>query len=114
MSSDELNSLSITGVLARLAPRRMSPAGVEHVDFDIEHHSRQSIAGGAPRLARCVVRARVSSPMLICQVEACALGDRVAIEGALSWESAKEEPGRLVVLVRRVQLLTRATSDFPG
>ena len=87
----------MTGVLVARKSQRSSPAGTLHVDFELEHQSRQRFSG-VMRLVRCRVLARASGERLVSKVEQIELGERVLVKGPLSWESSREDVSRLVVM----------------
>lgn len=84
----EQNSLQISGILEKQYPPRVSPAGVAHQDFLLQHRSRQREAGSA-REARLVLTVHCAGE-LVQQLQALQLGDRVLVTGFLALASYRD------------------------
>ena len=84
----EQNTLQITGILKKQYPPRVSPAGVAHQDFLLQHRSRQREAGSA-REARLVLTVHCAGE-LVQQLQTLQLGDRVAVTGFLAMASYRD------------------------
>lgn len=84
----EQNTLQITGILEKQYQPRVSPAGVAHQDFLLQHRSRQWEAGSA-REARLVLTVHCAGE-LVQQLQGLQLGDRVVVTGFLAMASYRD------------------------
>lgn len=84
----EQNTLSVTGILEKQYPPRVSPAGVAHQDFLLQHRSRQQEAGSA-REVRLGLTVHCAGE-LVQRLQALQLGDRVRVTGFLTLASYRD------------------------
>lgn len=119
---DEVNHLELSGIVVDIDGRRVSPSGIPHWEFELEHSSRLDRStpkqGPQPqvdrgrrqekaRVVRCRLRVRAGGFQFERQLATLAVGQRVLVKGAVAWESHKHEQSRLVVIMRSLTELGR-------
>lgn len=85
----EQNLLRFSGVIEKIYPRRMSPAGVAHQDFLMRHRSKQTEAGAA-REVHLVLKVHVANDA-VNSLMAFGLGDRLVAMGFLATASHRDQ-----------------------
>ncbi|MEO6699719.1 MAG: primosomal replication protein N [Paraperlucidibaca sp.] len=85
----EQNLLRFSGVIEKIYPRRMSPAGVAHQDFLMRHRSKQTEAGAA-REVHLVLKVHVADDT-VNSLMAFGLGDRLVAMGFLATASHRDQ-----------------------
>lgn len=98
----EVNQVHISGVVVAVEPLRVSPGGIAHHRFVLQHRSRQEEVG-EPRevFCRIWVEMRGTSAANVDGLEGLegiGVNDRVKVEGFLDRSGYKDDTGTKLVL----------------
>jgi primosomal replication protein PriB len=91
----ERNEVRISGLVRELKSPRTSPAGVVHRELQLEHRSRQTVAGQM-REVRALVIVKISGASLLAEVEQLQPGDRITVTGLLAQSSHRDATQLLI------------------
>lgn len=86
----------ITGVVIEVESQRVSPGGVAHQRFMLQHRSRQEEAG-KPREVFCRLLAELRGE-LVAKAQPLQVNDRVEVSGFLARASYKDDTGTRLIL----------------
>lgn len=100
----ETNQAIISGVVIEVESQRISPGGVAHQRFMLQHRSRQEEAG-QPREVFCRILVEIRGNM-VAQAQPLAVNDRVEVQGFMDRSSYKDDTGTKLIL--HAQSLSKA------
>lgn len=92
----EKNQVVITGVVIEVESQRVSPGGVAHQRFVLQHRSRQEEAG-QPREVFCRILVELRGE-LVAKTQPLAVNDRIEVTGFLARASYKDDTGSKLIL----------------
>lgn len=100
----ESNRLVLSGTVTELSGLRYTPAGVPHLQFLLEHRSRQEEAGAA-REVQCHLKVEARGEAIMANLKDLALGSRVVVTGFLARSHYKDtDSTRLVLHAQHIEL----------
>ena len=103
------NQVVLEGVVADIEALRYTPAGVPHVEFRLDHQSRQQEAAGEREVNVIVSAVALGNPALT--ATKLKPGDAIAVKGFLSRRSLKSDyPVLHVNQIKLLQEENHATS----
>ncbi|MCG8668065.1 MAG: primosomal replication protein N [Pseudomonadales bacterium] len=92
----EINQAVISGVVIDVESQRISPGGIAHQRFTLQHRSRQEQAG-QPREVFCRILVEMRGD-LVAQVQPIAVNDRLKVEGFWDRSSYKDDTASKLIL----------------
>ena len=92
----EKNQVIITGVVIEVESQRVSPGGVAHQRFMLQHRSRQEEAG-QPREVFCRLLTELRGD-LVAKAQPLEVNDRIEVSGFLARASYKDDSGTKLIL----------------
>ncbi len=90
------NRLVLSGVIAKQPKRSLSPAGIAHCHFVLEHRSIQREAD-LPRQVYCYINVVVSGQDSQVLTQHLALGSHIEVGGFVSYQTGRNGLGKLVL-----------------
>lgn len=90
------NRMELTGVIAKAPVRSLSPAGVPHCHFVVEHRSVQQEAD-LPRQVYCRINVVLSGQGSQALTQNIALGSNITVGGFVAYQTGRNGVGRLVL-----------------
>jgi primosomal replication protein N len=100
-----MNQLSLSGEVLK-APRKMvNIAGVTHWMFTLTHRS-DVISAGVKRNVFCALQLILSGDNHSKLLSTLTIGSKVQAQGCLAWQKGKTHPGRHVMHVDSIQLIS--------
>ncbi|MDF7680015.1 primosomal replication protein N [Enterobacteriaceae bacterium ESL0689] len=98
------NRLVLSGIVCRAPLRQMSPSGIPHCQFVLEHHSVQEEAGFY-RQAWCQMPVIISGQRNQTITHSITVGSHITICGFISCHQAKNGLSKLVLHAEQIELI---------
>lgn len=98
------NRLSITGQVISFPKRYVSPSGIGHCRFYLEHRSEQYEAD-LPRLSWCRIPVQVSGPFLIEKTQGITVGSKLLVVGFITSHKSKNDIFQLVLHAEQIEFI---------
>ena len=95
------NRLVLSGIVKKTPIQKMSPSGISHCQFYLEHVSEQ-IEAGLPRQAWCIMPVIVSGQQELSYIKK---GSKVLVSGFISTHTKRNQTSQLVLHADQVKLL---------
>lgn len=99
------NCLVITGELSRAPHYRMSPSGIGHCHFWLQHYSQQTEAG-LNRQAHCFIAVVASGREFSKELLPLQMGCTVRVKGFLQTQKDRNGESKLVLHAQHIELLS--------
>ncbi len=96
------NRLILSGIVLKTPIRKVSPSGVLHCQFYLEHVSKQ-VEAGLTRQAWCVIPVIVSGPEELSY--SIKKGSNVSVSGFISTHTKRNQTSQLVLHADQIKLL---------
>ncbi|MBD1390096.1 primosomal replication protein N [Neiella sp. HB171785] len=96
------NWLVLSGVISRAPQHSVSPAGIQHCHFSLDHESEQQEAN-RPRRAWCRIQVVASGEELQTQTASLTTAMQVRVSGFLSQQKTTNGLTRLVLHARSIE-----------
>ncbi|PNO90952.1 primosomal replication protein N [Proteus mirabilis] len=97
------NRLVLTGTVCKALIRKVSPAGIPHCQFVIEHRSTQE--GGLKRQSWCRMPIIASGKALQTDTHSITVGSKVTVSGFISSHQARNGLFKLVLHAEQIELI---------
>jgi Primosomal replication protein N len=95
------NRLVLSGLVTKTPIKKMSPSGISHCQFYLEHVSEQFEAG-FPRQAWCIMPVIVSGQQELSYIKK---GSKVLVSGFISTHTKRNQTSQLVLHADQIKLL---------
>ncbi|NTS78348.1 primosomal replication protein N [Catenovulum sp. SM1970] len=95
------NTLVLAGVLSKAPQRTVSPSGIPHCQFVLEHRSQQ-IEANMPRQAWCRIKVVASGEELKQQTDYLQLGSQIRVSGFISRVESRNGVSQLVLHAQQI------------
>ncbi|MCX8649083.1 primosomal replication protein N [Gilliamella sp. B2776] len=95
------NRLVLSGIVKKTPMRKVSPSGISHCQFYLEHVSKQ-IEAELTRQAWCIVPVIVSGQQELSYIKK---GSKVLVSGFISTHTKRNKTSQLVLHADQVKLL---------
>jgi primosomal replication protein N len=96
------NFLRLSGVVTEKPTFKVSPSGVEHCSFTIEHHSVQKEVE-LPRNAFCYMPIAISGKLAIQLKNKLSKGMQLRISGFITFQKSANNVGKLVLHAQYIE-----------
>lgn len=106
-----VNRLVLSGTVCNSPTQRVSPSGVSHLQFVIEHQSQQYEAG-FNRLARCKMPVVLSGSQSKQLVESITIGCSLVIHGFVCSHQDQRGLNKLVLHAEQIELIGSGDSPY--
>ncbi|EAP2812800.1 primosomal replication protein N [Salmonella enterica] len=98
------NRLALSGTVCRAPLRKVSPSGIPHCQFVLEHRSVQEEAG-FHRRAWCQMPVIVSGHENQAITHSITVGSRITVQGFISCHKAKNGLSKMVLHAEQIELI---------
>ncbi|MBW7982818.1 primosomal replication protein N [Enterobacillus tribolii] len=98
------NRLALTGTVCKVPIRKVSPAGIPHCQFVLEHRSVQQEAG-LSRQAWCRMPVIVSGQPFQAITNRLTVGSRLTVQGFISCHMGRNGLNKLVLHAEQIELI---------
>ncbi|AIN64813.1 TPA: primosomal replication protein N [Providencia stuartii] len=98
------NRLVLTGTVCKALIRKVSPSGIPHCQFVLEHRSQQQEAG-LTRQAWCRMPIIVSGQALQAHTHSITVGSRITVTGFISTHQGRNGLSKLVLHAEQIDLI---------
>ncbi|NDK98527.1 primosomal replication protein N [Photorhabdus bodei] len=98
------NRLVLSGTVCKVPIRKVSPAGIPHCQFVLEHRSQQQEAG-LSRQAWCRMPVIVSGQLLQVLTHSITVGSRLTVSGFISCHQGRNGLNKLVLHAEQIELI---------
>ncbi|CQR83578.1 primosomal protein N [Escherichia coli K-12] len=98
------NRLVLSGTVCRAPLRKVSPSGIPHCQFVLEHRSVQEEAG-FHRQAWCQMPVIVSGHENQAITHSITVGSRITVQGFISCHKAKNGLSKMVLHAEQIELI---------
>lgn len=98
------NCLMLSGTVCKMPICRVSPSGISHYQFMLEHHSMQQEAGFS-RQAWCLVPVVVSEKNSVNTIRSIAVGAQIAVQGFISCRQGRNGLSKIVLHAEQIKLI---------
>lgn len=98
------NCLVMTGTVCRQPRQKVSPAGIPHTFFTMEHRSQQ-LEAGYTRPVYCRIQVVVSGEQMQPQARALIQGSNIKAGGYLVWQEDRNGLSKLVLHAHSIELM---------
>ncbi|MBL4829553.1 MAG: primosomal replication protein N [Aliivibrio sp.] len=95
------NKLELSGVIAKAPVRSLSPAGIAHCHFVLEHRSVKQEAD-LPRQVYCRINVVVSGQGSQAITQQLALGSNIKASGFVAYQTGRNGIGKLVLHAEQI------------
>ncbi len=99
-----VNRLALSGTVCKAPLRKVSPSGVPHCQFVLEHRSGQQEAGFA-RQAWCRMPVVVSGQQSQALTHSITVGSRLKVTGFISTHQGRNGLNKLVLHAEQIELI---------
>ena len=96
------NRLVLSGIVKKTPIQKMSPSGISHCQFYLEHVSEQ-IEAGLPRQAWCIMPVIVSGQQELSY--SIKKGSKVLVSGFISTHTKRDKTSQIVLHADQIELL---------
>jgi primosomal replication protein N len=96
------NFLRLSGVVTEKPTFKVSPSGVEHCSFTIEHHSVQKEVE-LPRNAFCYMPIAISGKLAVQLKNKLSKGMQLRISGFITFQKSANNVGKLVLHAQYIE-----------
>ncbi|EOZ4596480.1 primosomal replication protein N [Morganella morganii] len=98
------NRLVLSGTVCREPIRKVSPAGIPHCQFVLEHRSQQQEAG-LTRQAWCRMPVVASGQMIQTITRSITVGSQITVQGFISTHQGRNGLSKLVLHAEHIELI---------
>lgn len=105
------NRLALSGTVCRAPLRKVSPSGIPHCQFVLEHRSVQEEAG-FHRQAWCQMPVIISGHENQAITHSITVGSAVTVQGFISCHKAKNGLSKMVLHAEQIELIDSETSHM--
>ncbi len=98
------NRLVLTGTVCKALIRKVSPSGIPHCQFVLEHRSQQQEAG-LTRQAWCRMPIIASGQALQAHTHSITVGSRITVTGFISTHQGRNGLSKLVLHAEQIDLI---------
>ncbi len=98
------NRLFLSGTICFLPVCKVSPSGIQHYQFLLEHHS-QKMEAGLIRQAWCRMHVVISGKSPHTLTEKLIVGSQISVQGFISCHKGKNGMNKLVLHAEQIQLI---------
>ncbi|MCW2257343.1 primosomal replication protein N [Providencia alcalifaciens] len=98
------NRLVLTGTVCKALIRKVSPSGIPHCQFVLEHRSQQQEAG-LTRQAWCRMPIIASGQTLQALTHSITVGSRITVTGFISTHQGRNGLSKLVLHAEQIDLI---------
>ncbi|MBP6123345.1 MULTISPECIES: primosomal replication protein N [Providencia] len=98
------NRLVLTGTVCKALIRKVSPSGIPHCQFVLEHRSQQ-LEAGMSRQAWCRMPIIVSGQALQSQTHSITVGSWITVSGFISTHQGRNGISKLVLHAEQIDLI---------
>ncbi len=99
-----VNRLEVLGTVSRSPAFSRSPAGIPHVEFQLEHQSQQ-LEAGYPRRAWFRITVIASGEQLTGHLHSLVGGQQVKVSGFISHHTTPNKIGKLVLHAEQIECI---------
>ena len=93
----EQNTITLSGIILEVSEPRVTPAGISHRRFLLEHRSRQ-VEANRPREVQCRLPVEMRGSVVQRALPLLHVGERVVVTGFIDRSGYKDEAGARFVL----------------
>ncbi|HAT5000053.1 TPA: primosomal replication protein N [Serratia marcescens] len=98
------NRLVLSGTVCKTPVRKVSPSGIPHCQFVLEHRSQQTEAGFS-RQAWCRMPVVVSGQQSQALTQRLTVGSQIAVQGFVSCHQGRNGLSKLVLHAEQIELI---------
>lgn len=99
----EHNTITLSGIILEISDIRVTPAGIPHRRFLLEHRSRQ-VEASHPREVQCRLPVEMRGELVRRAQPLLEVGERIKVTGFIDRSGYKDEAGaRLVLHAKTIQ-----------
>ncbi|WP_072010938.1 MULTISPECIES: primosomal replication protein N [unclassified Serratia (in: enterobacteria)] len=98
------NRLVLSGTVCKTPVRKVSPSGIPHCQFVLEHRSSQ-VEAGFSRQAWCRMPVVVSGQQSQALTQRLTVGSRVTVQGFVSCHQGRNGLNKLVLHAEQIELI---------
>ncbi|HGM4678884.1 TPA: primosomal replication protein N [Serratia marcescens] len=98
------NSLVLSGTVCKAPVRKVSPSGIPHCQFVLEHRSQQMEAGFS-RQAWCRMPVVVSGQQSQALTQRLTVGSQITVQGFVSCHQGRNGLSKLVLHAEQIELI---------
>lgn len=99
-----VNRLVLSGVVCKAPIRKVSPSGIPHCQFVLEHRSNQQEAG-LQRQVWCRMPIIVSGQQSQILTHSITVGSNIRVNGFISYHKGRDGLGKLVLHAEQIELI---------
>ncbi|AQT55351.1 primosomal replication protein N [Serratia marcescens] len=98
------NRLVLSGTVCKAPVRKVSPSGIPHCQFVLEHRSQQTEAGFS-RQAWCRMPVVVSGQQSQALTQRLTVGSQITVQGFVSYHQGRNGLSKLVLHAEQIELI---------
>ncbi|EMF7562165.1 primosomal replication protein N [Serratia marcescens] len=98
------NRLVLSGIVCKAPVRKVSPSGIPHCQFVLEHRSQQMEAGFS-RQAWCRMPVVVSGQQSQALTQRLTVGSQITVQGFVSCHQGRNGLSKLVLHAEQIELI---------
>lgn len=98
------NRLVLSGTVCKMPTRKVSPSGIPHCQFVLEHRSQQQEAGFS-RQTWCRIPVIVSGQQSQALTHSITIGSNITVQGFISSHQGRNGLNKLVLHAEQIELI---------
>ncbi|CUX96128.1 Primosomal replication protein n [Candidatus Gullanella endobia] len=98
------NYLILSGIVCKTPIRKVSPSGIPHCQFMLEHRSMQHEAGFL-RQVWCRLPIVINGKQIIEITRSIKIGEHIIVQGFINYHQGRNGFGKIVLHVEKIDLL---------
>lgn len=99
-----VNLLMLSGIICKTPIRKISPSGITHCQFVLEHRSMQQEVN-LLRQSWCRLPVVVSGKETMDITSNISVGTQIAAQGFISWHQGRNGLGKIVLHAKKIDLI---------